>query len=152
MASSSSSHATASSSLLPVDGACGTNTGPLTDNSSEVLTRKRPSHMMLATLCVRRTKLSGSGALYMSTLRLVFVASRGEDFTGFDMPLATMQSDRQLQQISSTANDATTLSAPGGSCEATLAHRTECVRASWRAGHSHGRPRALDALNSCILR
>ena len=65
---------------------------------------------------------------------------------------AIFDADRQLQQISSTANDAATLSAPALSCEATLAHRTECVRASWRAGHSHGRPRPLDALNSCILR
>ena len=52
---------------------------------------------------------------------------------------AVFAADGQAQQISSIANDAATLRAADR--KTTLAHRTECVRASSRAGRRAGRPR-----------
>ena len=46
-----------------------------------------------------RTKLSASGTLYLSTLRMVVVCNQGSSFNGFDMPLATMQNERFNQPI-----------------------------------------------------
>ena len=66
------------------------------------------------------TKVSGSGDLYVSTLRLVFVASRaGAGLAAFDVPLATLAEESFNQPIFG-ANNLTGTSPPLDVGEGTL--------------------------------